>query len=91
LFSDGLEHSLLGTVLSAREKALFDCGRRVMDANDPEVRRVFFDLHNGLPREGPGDRDCKARALAIAGPLPEAPRVLDIACGPCSRPAAGLP
>jgi SAM-dependent methyltransferase len=53
-----------------------------MDYNDPEVRRIFFDLHDGLPREGPGSRACTARALTIAGPLPAAPRVLDIACGP---------
>jgi SAM-dependent methyltransferase len=53
-----------------------------IDYNDPGVRRIFFDLHDGLPREGPGSRACTARALAIAGALPAAPRVLDIACGP---------
>ena len=53
-----------------------------IDYNDPEVRRLFFELHSGLPREGPGSRACTARALAIAGSLPAAPRVLDIACGP---------
>jgi SAM-dependent methyltransferase len=53
-----------------------------MDFGDPEVRRVFFDLHQGLPRQGPGNRACTARALAMAGPLPMAARVLDIACGP---------
>jgi SAM-dependent methyltransferase len=53
-----------------------------MDYDDPEVRRIFFELHSGLPREGPGSRACTARALSIAGALPAAPRVLDIACGP---------
>jgi SAM-dependent methyltransferase len=53
-----------------------------IDYNDPDVRRIFFALHSGLPREGPGSRACTARARAIAGALPEAPRVLDIACGP---------
>lgn len=53
-----------------------------MDLNDPKIRAVFFDIHSGLPREGPGNRDCTARALALAGPLPPSPRVLDIACGP---------
>jgi SAM-dependent methyltransferase len=53
-----------------------------MDYNDPEVRRLFFELHSGLPREGPGSRACTARALAVAGALPPAARVLDIACGP---------
>jgi len=53
-----------------------------MDFGDPRVRRAFFDVHSGLPREGPGSRDCTARALALAGPLPERARLLDIACGP---------
>lgn len=35
-----------------------------------------------LPREGPGNQPSTARALAMAGPLPERARVLDIACGP---------
>ena len=29
---------------------------RTMNLNDPEQRRVFFDVHRDLPREGPGDR-----------------------------------
>jgi SAM-dependent methyltransferase len=53
-----------------------------MDFSDPQVRRAFFDVHSGLPREGPGSRDCTARALALAGPLPAHARLLDIACGP---------
>ena len=53
-----------------------------MDYDDPEVQQLFFALHDGLPREGPGSRACTARALAMAGALPAAARVLDIACGP---------
>ncbi len=53
-----------------------------MDLNDPRTREVFFHVHHDLPREGPGNRDCTARALALAGPLPAEPRILDIACGP---------
>ena len=53
-----------------------------MDFANPHQRRIFFDLHSGLPREGPGSRDCTARALKMAGVLPAAPRILDIACGP---------
>lgn len=53
-----------------------------MDFTDPEQRRVFFELHSGLPREGPGNRESTARALALAGALPPAPLVLDIGCGP---------
>ena len=53
-----------------------------MDFSDPHQRAAFFELHSGLPREGPGNRESTARALALAGALPPAPRVLDIACGP---------
>ncbi len=53
-----------------------------MDFSDPRQRAVFFDVHSCLPRQGPGDADSTARALALAGPLPRRPWVLDIACGP---------
>ena len=53
-----------------------------MDFDDPKARAVFFDVHSGLPREGPGSRESTRRALDMAGPLPARPMVLDIACGP---------
>lgn len=53
-----------------------------MDFNDPKMRAVFLDLHSGLPREGPGNRDCTEQALKLAGDLPSPAKVLDIACGP---------
>ena len=43
---------------------------------------VFFDVQSDLPRQGPGDDGCTRRALALCYPLPDAPRVLDIGCGP---------
>ena len=53
-----------------------------MDFDDPKARAIFFEVHSGLPREGPGNRACTARALELARPLPQAARVLDIGCGP---------
>lgn len=53
-----------------------------MDFDDPHQRAVFFELHQGLPREGPGSRSCTRRALERVGPLPSEPEILDIACGP---------
>jgi ubiquinone/menaquinone biosynthesis C-methylase UbiE len=53
-----------------------------MDFTDPKAREIFFEIHKGLPREGPGNRESTARALELAGPLPEKVTVLDIACGP---------
>jgi ubiquinone/menaquinone biosynthesis C-methylase UbiE len=51
-----------------------------MALTDPKA--VFWDIHSGLPREGPGNRESTAHALGIAAPLPQSARVLDIACGP---------
>lgn len=53
-----------------------------MDFDDPKQRAVFFDIHDGLPRQGPGSFESTKRALEMAGPLPAAVRVLDIGCGP---------
>ena len=65
-----------------------------MDFSDPRQRAAFFEVHSDLPREGPGDGASTRRALALALPLPERPRVLDIACGPGAQTldlAAALP
>lgn len=53
-----------------------------MDFADPLQRRVFFDVHSGLPREGPGNRASTARALHLMGPLAKTPLIVDVACGP---------
>ena len=53
-----------------------------MDFSNPEHRRVFFDIHSDLPREGPGDQLSTQKAMSMVGSLPATPRLLDIACGP---------
>ncbi|MFD7319833.1 GNAT family N-acetyltransferase [Streptomyces sp. NPDC059875] len=50
--------------------------------SDNALYTAFFALHHGLPRQGPGSDSTTRRLLAIAGPLPERPRVLDLGCGP---------
>ncbi len=42
---------------------------------------VFFELFESLPRQGPGNRACAARALAFCHGLPPTPEVLDLGCG----------
>jgi SAM-dependent methyltransferase len=51
--------------------------------SDPQTRftELFHELYVGLPRQGPGNRACAERALALCGELPESPRVLDLGCG----------
>jgi SAM-dependent methyltransferase len=53
-----------------------------MDFDDPRFMEAFFRVHSMLPREGPGNAASTARALELCRPLPQRPRVLDIACGP---------
>ncbi|RPK44946.1 bifunctional class I SAM-dependent methyltransferase/N-acetyltransferase [Streptomyces sp. ADI93-02] len=43
---------------------------------------AFFALHHRLPRQNPGSDATTRRLLALAGPLPDRPRVLDLGCGP---------
>jgi len=49
---------------------------------DPEMMALFIELHNGNPREGPGDDESTLRALAAIPELPERPDILDVGCGP---------
>lgn len=43
---------------------------------------IFFEIHDGIPREGPGDDASTLRAYRMLSGLPENPRILDIGCGP---------
>ena len=51
---------------------------------DEAARRrvVFFKIHSGLPREGPGDSASTHRAYRRIGELPASARILDVGCGP---------
>ncbi len=42
----------------------------------------FFDIHQGLPREGPGDNESTVLALRMLRDLPCTVNMLDIGCGP---------
>jgi len=43
---------------------------------------VFYEIHQNIPREGPGNADCTRRAFASLPDLPDAASILDIGCGP---------
>ena len=43
---------------------------------------VLWELHSGLPREGPGDNLSTRIAFALLDELPRVPRILDLGCGP---------
>ena len=42
----------------------------------------FFELHTGLPREGPGDDSITRRAVGLLPELPADPVIVDAGCGP---------
>jgi ubiquinone/menaquinone biosynthesis C-methylase UbiE len=45
------------------------------------AKGIFFEIHQGLPREGPGRNEYTRRAFQMLPPL-ENPHILDIGCGP---------
>ncbi len=45
------------------------------------LQEIFFEVFEHLPRQGPGNRDCCARALHLCRELPHCPAVLDLGCG----------
>lgn len=56
-----------------------------MDLSDPIQRRTFFQVHQGLPREGPGNTQSTLKALELARPSADwgdPVQVVDVACGP---------
>ncbi len=50
--------------------------------DDASRTEAFFTLHHRLPRQSPGSDATTRRLLALVGPLPDRPRVLDLGCGP---------
>lgn len=42
---------------------------------------IFFEVYESLPRQGPGNRACAARALGLCRDLPQSPAILDLGCG----------
>jgi SAM-dependent methyltransferase len=43
---------------------------------------MFFEIHQDLPREGPGDSKSTRKAFSMLKDLPPKPHILDIGCGP---------
>jgi ubiquinone/menaquinone biosynthesis C-methylase UbiE len=44
--------------------------------------KMFFEIHEGLPREGPGGDESTRIAWSCIRNVPQKPRILDIGCGP---------
>ena len=52
-----------------------------MNEPSPRFWEIFFEVYESLPRQGPGNRACAAKALAMCRDLPSRPDVLDLGCG----------
>lgn len=52
-----------------------------MSDPSPGFREIFFEVYEDLPKQGPGNRACAARALGLCHELPESPAILDLGCG----------
>lgn len=52
-----------------------------MNEPTPRFWELFFEVYENLPRQGPGNRLCTARALSLCKQLPQSPRILDLGCG----------
>ena len=52
-----------------------------MNSPTPRFWEIFFEVFEGLPRQGPGSKTCAAEALALCRELPDSPVILDLGCG----------
>lgn len=52
-----------------------------MNDRGPRFLEILLEVFEGLPRQGPGNRACAARALGLCRELAERPAILDLGCG----------
>jgi SAM-dependent methyltransferase len=52
-----------------------------MNELPPNFWLIFGEVFESLPRQGPGNHACAARALGLCRDLPHTPAVLDLGCG----------
>ena len=44
--------------------------------------KIFFEIHSGNPREGPGSLESTSKAFKMMTELLKQPKILDLGCGP---------
>jgi SAM-dependent methyltransferase len=52
-----------------------------MNQAGPRFWKIFSEVYEDLPRQGPGNRACASRALGLCRDLRECPAILDLGCG----------
>lgn len=48
---------------------------------NPRFWEIFLEVYENLPRQGPGNRACAAKALSLCRELRDSPSILDLGCG----------
>jgi SAM-dependent methyltransferase len=66
---------------SAGDRPEWTASKEAIDVDEGRLIELLIALHDGLPRQGPGDSASTRRALALCAALPTAPEILDIGCG----------
>lgn len=64
-----------------RGASQFSTLKEMIGMDEERLIELLIALHDGLPRQGPGDSASTRRALALCAALPDAPEILDIGCG----------
>ena len=64
-----------------RGASQFSTLKEMIGMDEERLIELLIALHDGLPRQGPGDSASTRRALALCASLPDAPEILDIGCG----------
>lgn len=52
-----------------------------MNEQTPLFEKIFFEVYEALPRQGPGNRASAMKALALCRDLPSSPAIIDLGCG----------
>ncbi|MDJ0703773.1 MAG: class I SAM-dependent methyltransferase [Leptolyngbyaceae cyanobacterium MO_188.B28] len=50
--------------------------------DEEQTLQIFFEIHQDLPREGPGAFESTQKAFLMLPELPKQPLILDLGCGP---------
>jgi hypothetical protein len=61
-----------------------------MNDAGPRFWGIYFEVYESLPRQGPGNRDCAARALGLCRELQECPAILDPTMGRLNEDLAAV-
>jgi len=73
----------MAKLTGAASRLLSFCTDSFLEMNESDRQiALFYELHDGLPQQGPGSEASTLRALSLVPALPAAPVIVDFGCGP---------